>query len=376
MSLNNLPDINLVQVDADEIISNIIATYEALSGRKLFPADPIRLFLLSIANVIVQQQALMNDAARSNLLRYARGNVLDHIAALTETTRLDALAARTTVRFTLAAPQLSAVTIPIGTRTTPGNNLFFATTEIAEFPAGDLSVMVASECTTPGEIGNGYLVGQVNVLVDPIPFVAEVNNTTVSSGGTNTESDDGFRNRIHSAPSSFSVAGPSDAYEYWARSANPLISDVMVNSPVACEVDVYVLLTNGELPSTEIIEQVDAVVNDRRIRPLTDKVTVLGPTVVNYEIELEYWIDSSNAIDALTIQAAVDQAINDYILWQKVKIGRNINPSEITRVIMNAGAKRVSIVTPAYTVLDNTQIAIIADESTDVIVTYGGIEND
>lgn len=376
MSLSNLPDINLVTVNADQIVNNIMAAYEAESGRKLKPGDPLRLFLLPLANIIVQQQVLINDTARMNLLRYARESVLDHIGALTETSRLDALSARTTITFTLSAPQASAVTIPIGTQTTPGNNLFFATTAIAEVPAGELQVSVASECVTDGEIGNGYLVGQINVLVDPIPFVDTVENITVSSGGTDIESDDAFRDRIHAAPSSFSVAGPSEAYEYWARSANPLISDVKVNSPAACEVDVYVLLANGELPTTEIINQVDNVVNDRKIRPLTDKVTVLAPTVVNYEIELEYWIDQSSAIDALTIQNAVEQAIKSYVSWQKTKIGRNINPSELTRVVMNAGARRVDIIKPAYMVLDDTQIAIIADEASDITVSYGGIEND
>lgn len=376
MSLSNLPDINIVEVNADAIVNNIIAAYENESKRSLKPGDPLRLFLLSLANIIVHQQVLINDTARMNLLRYARRNVLDHIGALTETTRLDALSSRTKITFTLSAPQISVVTIPLGTRTTPGNNLFFETTSIAEIPAGELEVTVASECLTPGEIGNGYLVGQINVLVDPIPFVDSVSNISASSGGTDIERDEAFRDRIHSAPSSFSVAGPSEAYEYWARSANPLISDVKISSPAPCEVDVYVLLANGQLPTSEIIEQVDSVVNDRKIRPLTDKVTVLAPTTINYEIELEYWVDSSNAIDALTIQNAVDQAIKSYVLWQKIKIGRNINPSELTRIVMNAGAKRVNIAKPSYTTLDETQIAIIADETTDISVTYGGIEND
>lgn len=376
MSLSNLPDINLVTVNADEIVNNIISAYENESRRSLKPGDPLRLFLLPLANIVVQQQVLINDTARMNLLRYARSNVLDHIGALTETTRLDALSSRTNITFTLSAPQISVVTIPLGTQTTPGNNLFFATTSFAEIPAGELEVTVASECLTAGEIGNGYLVGQINVLVDPIPFIDTVSNTTTSSGGTDIESDDAFRDRIHSAPSSFSVAGPSEAYEYWARSANPLISDVKISSPAACEVDVYVLLANGELPTTEIINQVEAVVNDRKIRPLTDKVKVLAPTTINYMINLEYWIDSSNSIDALTIQTNVNKAIKEYTLWQKTKIGRNINPSELTRVIMNAGARRVNIVSPAYTVLDDTQIAIIANEETDIIVNYGGIEND
>lgn len=42
----------------------------------------------------------------------------------------------------------------------------------------------------------------------PLPFVQSVTNTTESSGGADTETDDAYRQRIRSAPESFSVAAP------------------------------------------------------------------------------------------------------------------------------------------------------------------------
>lgn len=374
--LLDLPDIQLVPVDADEIVQSIISTYEAAAGRTLAPGDPVRIFLQAIASIIVQQRNLINDAAKLNLLRYARDEYLDQIGAYVETTRLDASAAIVTVRFMLSAIQSSAIPIPVGTRVTPGNNLFFATSSAAEIPAGSQFADVTCVCLEPGTIGNGYLPGQISTLVDPIPFVVSVSNTTTSSGGADVESDDAYRERIYTAPERFSVAGPSGAYQYWARTANAGIMDVHVHSPSPGEVNVVVLMQGGELPTQDILDAVYGVLNDKTVRPLTDLVTVSAPDAVNYAVNVEYWIDSTQATEVAAIQARVQQAVQDYVLWQKSAIGRDINPSELIKRIMIAGARRVEVNSPVYQVLGNTELAVIADPNTDITVTYGGLEDD
>jgi len=376
VSLKDLPDIDFVPIDPEQIKNNIITVYEAISERKLFPGDPIRLFLLSQAEVIIQQRVLLNDAAKMNLLRYARGPYLDQLGAFMETPRLAATAAVTTVRFALSAPRLEAVLIPAGVRVTPGNNIFFATSQVAEIPGGSTHVDVLCKCLATGTTGNGYLPGQINTLVDPQPYISTVANLTESAGGTDVEKDGPYQERIYTAPERFSVAGPTGAYEYWARTAHPGIMDVKVYSPAPESVNVLVLMAGGALPSQEILDAVSTVLSDRTKRPLTDRVTVSAPSVVNYTISLKYWINSANAVDAVSIQSAVGAAVQDYVLWQKSKIGRNIVPSELTRLIMNAGAHRVDITSPVYTVLDATQIAVVNNPATDIIVTYGGLEDD
>lgn len=376
MSLAELPDIEIVPVDPEEIRDSIITVYEAVSGRTLFPGDPVRLFLLAIAQIIIQQRALLNDAARQNLLRYARGDMLDQLGAYVETHRLPATAAVTTVRFTLSNIRPNATTIPAGTRVSPGSNLFFSTLTVAEIPAGETCVDVPCECMETGAIGNGFVAGQINILVDPIPYITSVSNITESSGGADVEPDDQYRERIYRAPERFSVAGPAGAYEYWARTANANILDVHVHSPAPAEVEIYVLMAGGELPASDILKAVEEAVTPKTRRPLTDLVTVHAPSVVNYEIDLKYWIDAENAAETAAIQTAVNQAAQDYILWQKSKIGRNINPSELIRRVMNAGARRVELMKPDYMVLDPTEIAIIDDPEMDVVITYGGLEDD
>ncbi|GAV21619.1 baseplate assembly protein [Carboxydothermus pertinax] len=371
-SLKNLPEIEFVSTDVTQIEENIITVYEGVSGRKLAPGDPVRLFLQAIAAIIAQQRVLINYAAKQNLLAYAEGVYLDHIGARVRTERLPAKAAQTTLRFTLSSPQPQAVVIPAGTRATPDGQIFFATVEETTVPAGTTQIDVLAECTTPGTVGNGWLVGQINKLIDPLPWIQKVENITSSSGGVDEEDDENYRERIRVAPESFSVAGPEDGYRFWAKSAHQSIVDVSVTSPAPGQVEIRPLLENGEIPSQEILDAVSAICNDKKIRPLTDQVLVIAPEVVTYNVELTYYVAQENATLVTSIQEAVTKAVNDYVIWQKSRLGRDVNPSELIARVMAAGAKRVEVISPVFTQIAPTQVAIAGTVS----VQYGGLEDD
>jgi len=370
-TLSSLPEVTFAKKSAQVIEASIITMYEALTERTLYPGDPVRLFLETIAAIIVQQRTLIDYAAKQNLLAYSAGDYLDHIGVLVGTTRIAASAAITTLRFTVSAAQASAISIPMGTRAATEDGLTFATDVAATISAGRTYADVAATCIDVGTTGNELAAGQISKMVDLIAYVASVTNTTTSEGGAAIEDDDDYRERIHLAPESFSVAGPTGAYEYWAKTASSLIVDVSVTSPTPGTVEVRPLLGGGVIPGTEIMEAVDAVVNNVNIRPLTDQVEVLAPTAVSYDVVLTYYIASSNSALASSIQASVTTAIAAYVLWQKSKLGRDINPSELILRIMAAGAKRVAVTTPVYTALGATSVAVAGT----ITATYGGIEN-
>ena len=58
-----------------------------------------------------------------------------------------------------------------------------------EIAAGAMSVDLICDCLSAGTIGNDYQAGQLNILVDPIPYIAAVSNIDVSSGGIDEESE-------------------------------------------------------------------------------------------------------------------------------------------------------------------------------------------
>lgn len=192
------------------------------------------------------------------------------------------------------------------------------------------------------------------------------------SGGADLESDESLAERIFLAPSGYSVAGPDDAYKYWTKTYSQTIGDVKVTSPNPVEVEIRFIMTNGELPTKTVIDGVAAYLQDENIRPLTDKVTVLAPETVKFNIAFTYYVNLSDQSKAGTIQAEVAQAVADYIEWQTRTIGRDINPSELMKRIVAAGAKRAEITSPVFTTVPDTSVARIGTQT----VTYGGVEND
>ncbi|MGG1442163.1 baseplate J/gp47 family protein [Brevibacillus laterosporus] len=371
MSLSDLPDIQFIDTDPNKITASIIALYESITDRKLFPGDPVRLFLLTISNIIVHQQTLINDTGKQNLLRYSRGDVLDHIGMLVNTTRLSEIPAVTQVRWWVSIPQPDVVSIPKGTRISPDGNLFFATIEEGKISPGQDYVDVLCECLTPGTVGNNFLPNQINQIVDPLPWIERAQNIIESNGGADREDDDRYRERIREAPESFSTAGPDGAYKFWAKTTHPEIEDVDVHSPSPGYAELRILLTNGRIPEKEMLDAIYAKCNDRKIRPLTDKIQVLAAEEIKYKIDMSYWIDAEDMDKTEDIKKKVQQAVDDYIVWQRKKLGRDINPSELNLKVRQAGAYRVEIRSPIFTNISRRQFA----SANTMNVVYGGIED-
>jgi phage-related baseplate assembly protein len=130
-------------------------------------------------------------------------------------------------------------------------------------------------------------------------------------------------------------------------------------------------MEGGNLPTQDILKTVYDICNAEDVRPMTDYVRVLIPVPINYNLTLTWWIDRSRATQAATIQQAVGQSVQDWIKWQRSKLGRDVNPSELIHRIIAAGAKRTEISSPVFTVLSDSQVAI----PDSVAVMFGGIED-
>jgi len=376
--LENLPDINFAEKDTEQIAAEVIARFEQDVGRTLFPGDPWRQVILTVVYYLSMQRSKIDFTGKQNLLAFSTDGFIEHIGALVlgKNARLQPRPAITTLEFTISQTMPSNTIITAGTRATPGNNLYFATTEDVEIPAGEISVEAPAECFQVGEIGNGFLPGQINRIVDSFPFTYTVRNTTVTQGGADEEGLEEFRARIQMAPESYSTAGPYGAYEFWARTANQLIVDVKVNSPAPGVVDVVTLLRDGEVPSQSILDEVYAVLNADHRRPLTDKVVSRAPEIVKYPLKLTYYIARRNAAIGTILQERVAKAVDDFILWQKSVLGRDITPSTLVEMVKSTGVKRVDMDTilPVFTVLQYYEIGVADEDYIEVI--YGGLEDD
>lgn len=373
-----MAEVKFIVTDPEYYEKLLVAEYESTTGRTLYPADPERLQINVMAYGLALMAMGINESAKQNLLAYAQDNKLDYLGALLGVSRLAAAAAEVKLKFYINQALTADLVIPAGTSVNVGSGssqLTWETTDEKTIPAGSTEVSITAQCTTAGTSGNGFLAGQISGSMgwtSPTTVIYWV-NTNTSAGGTDEETDDNLRSRIQLAPEAFSNAGSKGAYEYWTKTAHADISDVRVTSPNPGDVAVYVLLTDGILPSSEILAQVLATLNDTKVRPLTDHVTVLAPTKIDYTISLTWYLDRDYQTLQSSIADDVATAVTDYIAWQKAKIGRDINPSRLVDKIMNIdGVKRVDVTTPVYTSLTDSQVANLTTST----VTYGGVEDE
>lgn len=367
------PDIHFVDTDTNTVVNALIQSYEAFTGRTLYPADPARLFILWVADIIIQERVNIDFSARQNVPRYAEGEYLDSLAELfKDAYRLEPEKAKTTLRFTLSIPLEVATIVPVGTRVTVDGEIIFQTVQALTIPAGDLFGDVEAECQTDGEIGNGFVPGQITQLIDIFPYFGSVENVSESDGGADEESDAAFYERMRESVETFSTAGPLGAYEYYAKSASALIVDVKATSPEPGEVDVRVLLSGGQLPGEEILKEVLDILNADKVRPLTDHVTVAAPETVPYDIDFTYWTQEGGAVSDDKVAENIAAAVRTFKEWQGAKMGRDVNPSYLISLLMQAGAKRVKVRSPVDTVVPDNAVAVIGETA----VVNGGAENE
>lgn len=375
-----MPDINFVDTSITDLlatgISNYQQTYFNLTGQQVTvqPGDNDYIRIYAQATILYSMLQTINTIARQNFLKYSTGNNLRVLAANTGTEASAPQPAVTSIVFTLGNTQATQVTIPTGTRGTAGDGVYFATDEDCIILPGSTTVNQSATCTITGAAGNGYPPGQIDILVDSVPSALSaltVSNTETTEGGSDEESDLSLAEKTFAAPGGYSVAGPSGAYDYWARQYNSSVIDTEVVVPTPGVVNQYVLLTGGTLPDETFLTELTAYVGAADKRPLTDNYSAMSPTVQNYDINLTYYIDPANAGQAATIQAAVTAAVAAFQAWTQGKIGRDVIPDQLTSGIIQAGAKRVVMTSPVFSQVAIPAVAVALT----VTVTYGGIDS-
>lgn len=379
-AIKSLPDISFIDNKTiEQVRQEMVADYESFISEAtgqtvtLDRSSVHRMELYAAAAQIYQAMQYIDRQGKQSILKYSYSDFLDNLAAFKGVTRNPATPATTTLRFTLSVERDTATGIPQGTRVSTAGSIYFSTDVYAEIPAGSTTVDVPATCTVAGTDGNGFAAGELATIVDPIPYVASVTNTTATEGGAEIESDDDLAERVFLAPGAYSTAGPEDGYLYHAKAYSAAIGDVVATSDQAAgTVDIVFIMADGSTPGEEMIEGLEGYLQGKTIRPMTDLVRVAAPQEVQYTINLTYYINRSDSAKAVTIQAAVAQAVADYQTWQRA-IGRDINPSKLVAMVMDAGAKRVTVTAPTYTTVDATKVSALQGEA---VISYGGLEDD
>lgn len=378
---DNLPDINPLEdegITIEEIVAEMVQSYEEkyeeITGEELtlYPADERKIRINAVAEMLYQLAQFGADCFKQNFLKYSFGASLKNLGANIGYAETGEEAAITTLRFTLSEPMEQDVTIPAGTQVTEGTQVYFATDEDLIIPTGELYGDTAATCTDIGEMGNGYAIGQINILVDAVSYVESVKNITETSGGHDKYTTDELRENIYNFPSTYSTAGPEDEYIELVKKYSNNIIDVHTITSKESVVQIYVLLQNGSVPDGTKLQAIKAFLEEQKLTPDTDKIEVLAPEIVNYTIEATYYISYYKKEMEQTIKESIEEIATEFEEYTKSKIGRAINPDMLIAFVNTAGASRIAIKTPTYKKIEENQVAIC----TKVNLIYGGLEKE
>ncbi len=181
------------------------------------------------------------------------------------------------------------------------------------------------------------LMGVTRLVLDPGDPLLDVDPTY--------ESDTDLRRRLVLAPEGFTVAGPSGAYIFHALSADGDVLDASATSPTPGQVVVTVLsrIDDGTA-SAELLEAVDARVNDETIRPLTDEVIVQGADIIEYSITAV--VTTFAGPDGTIVMDEALSRLDDYKASSH-RLGRDITRSGIFAALHCEGVQNVVLTAPA-----------------------------
>jgi phage-related baseplate assembly protein len=357
--------------DVTPVLARMQASLEKALGRTLAPADVEVLILNSFAYELQLQRMAANQAFRQNLVDFAAAPMLDYLGALVGVVREPATGAECVIRFNFVSGA-NALLLPAGIRMqSVDGQVIFETVEAVNVAAGTATVDVDAICATAGAAGNGYAAGNVSVILDPQPYVSSAGNLDTTSGGNDAETDDQLRARIKIAPSAFSVAGPNEAYEFWAKSTDPSIVDVKCVTTAPGEVTLYPLCNGGTLASSALKDKILATCSGTKVRPQNDTVLVADPSVISYTIDVTLTL-YTDAVPA-DVLAQVNANLAAFAQPRVNKLGLDIVIAQIVGQCMIPGK--------VYNVTVNSPtVNTVADDSTytdctGIIVAIGGTAN-
>ncbi|MDJ0046859.1 baseplate J/gp47 family protein [Pantoea ananatis] len=165
------------------------------------------------------------------------------------------------------------------------------------------------------------------------------------------ESDDDLRLRVPGAFEGLSVAGPTAAYEFYAKSADGRVSDVSATSPAPAQVLITVLSReNSGAATDDLLNAVNSALNAETVRPVADRVTVQAATIFDYQVKATLHL--FDGVAAAPCLEAAQAAMAAYLTDQK-KLGRSVRRESYGAVLRVAGVDWVEITEPAQDIILN-----------------------
>jgi len=350
------------QFDPAEEKKKLRERWQQLTGVYPLPSYPEDFILDTLVYFKALHLAETERKYLSNFVEYAEGEDLDRLARnFYGIERLPAQKAKTIIRFYTEGDISLQPGIKVATKDL---KVVFETVE--PYKIGEGYQDWIAECTEAGSAGNSFLPGEVSVLLDHIEGVIKAENVTVTTGGTDEEDDDHFRERILISFERLPATGTKWGYIFHTKTAHPDVGSVSVISPEAGKVEVYFLLRDGSLLPPEMIETVRSYLYRDDVKNLTDYIEVKAPEVVNANLSVKVHIKD------LTLKGFVETAVmgklRNYADTLGKSIGLNLIRSKVIDLcFVHPTVEKVEVLEPSEdVVVGETKVVKVQNISLEV----------
>ncbi|GKT21645.1 baseplate J/gp47 family protein [Acidovorax sp. SUPP3334] len=340
---------SFIERDPQQVVQDLVAQYEAMTGRTLYPAQIERLIIDLVAYRESLTRELIQDTAAQNLVAFARAPFLDHLGALLGVTRLPASSAYVTVRLEFQAALTQAATLPAGWRVELPSGQVFVTDVSGDIAQGTTVYEFVARAQEAGADTNGWPPSILRALDEPPAPLESLRTVSVTRGGVAAETDERYRLRIKLAPEAFSY-GSENRYRLTAMAAAPSLLDVRVWSPRPDGSVSVVLLGADGVPGPEVVAQVQVALDDPKARMLGDRITVYAASPVDYAISVR--LDVAPGYVADLVLATVEQRLRTWAAQQANRLGGDLVPAQVIAAGAGvAGVYDMQVLAPAQRVL-------------------------
>lgn len=291
---------------------------------------------------------------------WSAGPFLDAHAKARGMSRYPATAATGEVTVTGAPGLVIAAGVRFSTAgTDAGPAIEYVTTEDATLPAGG-SATIPIICTEPGTKGNTGA-GTIILVADGNTSITSVTNTSATTGGTDTETDDSLRQRIldYDQDRGTSYVGTYADYVRWAKEADPDVGVVTVTTGSPNVVKLYITDKDGSPASDELLENVHEYIASpgdpyKRLLPINASLWVGKPDDFSVEVYADVLMAEGATLEGIktaflaSLQTYLAQAMTAGVIRQ-TQVGAILSGIEGVRDYDNLAINRAGY-SPASTI--------------------------
>lgn len=326
--------LHYVTYDPDALWQAMTEAYVGAGGEVLYPGNEKEIMLRAVQQMFIQAFAGVDNGIRMATLRYAVRDYLKVIGEDRNCPYIEATKATATVTITFRSTG-TPETIAAGEALTEDGAMLYTLDEAVEDTGEPRTVTAAITCSKAGAAGNGLLSGAQLQFLLQHAGVESVTCATDAAGGQDDEDWEAYRERIRMRGLVSVTTGTEESYRSAAMAVSSVILDAKPLAVADLSVCVYLLLSD-ETGAAAILAAVEAALNPKTARPLTDHVTAALATKVSYTLAVQYGAPSGTSIES-----AVAAAVQAYTDWQDKHIGRAFDPDKLKALLYQAGATRV-----------------------------------